>query len=70
MSVYRKNLEYAQKLQKRYHDKHAKPKSYTTGDQVWLNSKYIKAKQNRKLEFKYFGSFQMLNLVGKQAYKL
>ena len=57
MSVYRKNLQHAHELQKRYHNKHAKPKSYTPSDKVWLNSKYIKAKQNRKLEYKFFGPF-------------
>ena len=47
-----------------------KPKSYSPGDKVWLNSKYIKTKQNRKLEAKFFGPFRVLHLVGKQAYKL
>ena len=47
-----------------------KPKSYALGDKVWLNSKYIKIKQNRKLEAKFFGPFQVLHPVGKQAYKL
>ena len=46
------------------------PKSYTPGDKVWLNSKYIKAKQNRKLEAKFFRPFWMLYPIGKQAYKL
>ena len=70
MSVCRENLQHAQELQKRYHDKHAKPKSYAPGDKVWLNSKYIKTKRNCKLEFKFFGPFRVLHPVGKQAYKL
>ena len=70
ISMCRKNLQHAQELQKRYHDKHAKPKSYAPGDKVWLNSKYIKTKRNRKLEFKFFGPFRVLHPVGKQAYKL
>ena len=69
-SVCRKNLQHAQELQKRYHDKYAKPGSYAPGDKVCLNSKYIKTKQNCKLEFKFFGSFRVLHPVGKQAYKL
>ena len=47
-----------------------KPNSYASGDKVWLNNKYIKTKQNRKLEAKFFEPFQVLYLVGKQAYKL
>ena len=42
--VCRKNLHYAQKLQKRAHNKGVKPKNYAPGDKVWLNSKYIKTK--------------------------
>ena len=54
MFVYMKNLQHTQELQKRYYDKYAKPKSYVPGDKIWLNSKYIKTKQNSKLEFKFF----------------
>ena len=70
MTVCRENLHHAQELQKRAHDKGVKPKSYAPGTKVWLNSKYIKTKQNRKLETKFFGPFQMLYPVDKQAYKL
>ena len=68
--VCRENLHHAQKLQKRAHDKGVKPRSYTPGDNVWLNSKYIKTKQNRKLEAKFFSPFWVLHPIGKQAYKL
>ena len=57
MSVCRKNLQHAQKLQKRAHNNGMNPKSYVLGDKVWLNSKYIKTKQNRKLEAKFFKVF-------------
>ena len=70
MIVCRENLHHAQELQKRAHDKGVKPRSYAPGDKVWLNSKYIKTKQNRKLEAKFFGPFRVLHPVGKQAYKL
>ncbi len=66
----RENLQHAQELQKRYHDKHAKPRTYGPGKKVWLNSKYIKTKQNRKLEAKFFDPFRVLHPVGKQTYKL
>ncbi len=64
------NLLYAQKLQKRAHDKGVKSCSYAPGEKVWLNSKYIKTKRNKKLKSKFFGLFRVLYVVGKQAYKL
>ena len=57
MIVCRENLHHAQELQKRAHDKGVKPRSYAPGDKVWLNSKYIKTKQNRKLKAKFFRLF-------------
>ncbi len=70
MIVCRENPQHIQELQKQYHNKYAKPRSYAPDKKVWLNSKYIKTKQNRKLEAKFFGLFRVLHLVGKQAYKL
>ena len=70
MSVYKENLQHAQELQKRYHDNHAKSRSYMPGDKVWLTSQYIKTKQNCKPEFKFFRPFWVLHPVEKQAYKL
>ena len=35
-----------------------------------MNSKFIKTKRNRKFKAKFFGLFQVLHPVGKQAYKL
>ena len=70
MIVCRENLYHAQKFQKRANDKGVKPRSYVPSKKVWLNSKYIKTKHNRKLETKFFGLFQVLHLIGKQAYKL
>ena len=70
MAAYRENLQHAQELQKRAHDKGTKPKSYAPNKKFWLNSKYIKTKRNRKLEMKFFGPFHVLHPVGSQAYKL
>ena len=70
MIVCQENLHHAQELQKRAHDKGVKPRSYAPGEKVWLNSKYIKTKRNRKLEAKFFGPFRVLHPIGKQAYKL
>ena len=70
IAIYRKNLQYAQKLQKRVYDKRTKPRSYAFSRKVWLNSKYIKTKHNWKLETRFLGCFRVLHLVGSQAYKL
>ncbi len=70
MEVCCQNLLHAQELQKRAHDKGVKSRSYAPGEKVWLNSKYIKTKRNKKLENMFFGPFQVLHAVGKQAYKL
>ena len=64
------NLYYAQELQKRAHDKGVKPRNYASSDKVWLNSKYIKTKHNRKLETKFFRPIQVLHPIGKEVYKL
>ena len=69
MIVCRENLYFAQKLQKRAHDKGVKPRSYVSSNKIWLNSKYIKTKQNRKLKAKFFGLFRVLHPVRKQTYK-
>ena len=70
MIVCQENLYHTQELQKQAHNKSVKPRSYTLSDKVWLNSKYIKTKRKRKLEAKFFGPFQVLYPVDKQAYKL
>ena len=70
MIVCWKNLHHAQELQKQAHDKGLKPWSYSPGEKIWLNSKYIKIKRNQKLEAKFFGPFRVLYPIGKQVYKL
>ena len=69
MTVCQKNLHHAQKLQKQAHNKRVKLKNYAPGDKVWLNSKYIKSKQNRKVEAKFCGLLWVWHPVGKQVYK-
>ncbi len=70
MEVCCQNLLHAQELQKRAHDKGVKSRSYALDEEVWLNSKYIKTKKNKKLEGKFFGPIRVLHIVGKQVYKL
>ena len=70
MTVCQQNLHHAQELQKQGHNKGVKSRSYVLGDKVWLSSKYLKTKRNCKLEAKFLGSFRVLHLVDKPAYKL
>ena len=63
MATCRKNLQHTQELQKRAHNKETKFRNYTSGKKVWLNSKYIKTKRNRKLEAKFFEPFRVLHPV-------
>ena len=64
------NLLYAKELQKKAHNKGVKSHNYALSEKVWLNSKYIKTKRNKKLKSKFFRLFRVLYIVGKQAYKL
>ena len=57
MTICEQNLHHAQKLQKQGHNKGVKPQRYAPGDKVWLSSKHLKTKRNRKLEAKFLGPF-------------
>ncbi len=70
IEVYYQNLLHAQELQKKAYDKGIKSRSYAPGEKIWLNSKYIKTKRNKKLKSKFFEHFRVFHAVGKQAYKL
>ena len=70
MTVYQKKPHYAQKLQKQVYNKSVKPRSYSSGDKIWLNSKFIKNKQNWKLNAKFLNLFWVFYLMDKQTYKL
>ena len=70
MVVYQQNIYHAQKLQKQAHDKRVKLQSYAPGKKVRLNNKYLKTKQNGKLEAKFLVLFRVLHSVYKQVYKL
>ena len=64
------NLFHIQELQKRAHNKGVKNQNYAQGKKIWLNSKYIKIKRNKKLKNKFFRPFWVFHQVEKQAYKL
>ena len=69
IDICQQNLLHAQKLEEKAYDQGVMTRSYAPGEKVWLNSKYINTKQNRKLKTKFFGLFQILYPVRKQAYK-
>ena len=65
MAACQQNLHHTQELQNQAHNKSVKPQSYTPGNKVWLSSKHLKTKQNRKLEAKFLSLFRVLHPVGK-----
>ena len=64
------NPFYAQKLQKKAHDKKIKSRSYASGEKIWLNSKYIKTQKNKKPKNQFFEPFRVFHTIRKYAYKL
>ncbi len=70
IKIYCQNLLHIHKLQKKVYDKGIKSRSYALDKKIWLNSKYIKIKRNKKLKNKFSRQFQVLHVVKKQAYKL
>ena len=70
MTVCQQNLHHVQELQKQGHDKGVKPQNYVPDEKVWLNSKYLKTKWNRKIEAKFLDIFWVFYPIGKQVYKL
>ena len=55
---------------KSYNAKHT-PKSYCVGDMVYLNAKNIKStRPSKKLDYKYYGPYEVEKPIGKQAYRL
>ena len=46
INICQQNLFHAQKFKKKAYDNGMKPQSYALREKFWLNSKYIKTKQN------------------------
>ena len=62
-------LYHAQEQLKQAHNKKIKPWSYALGNKIWLSSKHLRTKQNRKLKAKFFDFFWVLYPGGKKTYK-
>ena len=65
MATCQQNLYHAQEFQKQAYNKDVKPQSYALGNKVWLSSKHLKTKRNRKLEVTFLVPFRVLHPVGK-----
>ena len=65
ITIYKKNLYHTQKSYKQVYYKSIKLKNYALGNNIRLNNKYIKTKQNQNLEVIFFGLFQTLYPIGK-----
>lgn len=65
MTIYCEKLHHAKIFLKKAYNKNIWPKSYASGDKLWLNNKYIQIKQNQKLKAKFFKPFLVLQPVDK-----
>ena len=54
-----------------HYNKKRLPKSYNVGEMVWLNEKNIKTKKpSKKLEARRYGPYEIVEKIGRQAYRL
>ena len=70
MTVLKERLHDSQKHQTKYKDVRTKAMKFQVEDYVHLNEKNIRTKRNRKLKWKQFESFKILEKIENQAYKL
>ena len=58
-------------LQTKYYNLKHKPHKYNVEDFVYFNSQNIKSTRlSKKLDWKFYKPYKVIELVGKQAYKL
>ena len=70
MIVLKKRLHDSQKHQVKYKNVRIKVIKFQVKNYVHLNEKNIRIKRNRKLKWKQFGFFKILEKIKNQAYKL
>ena len=67
----RKNIQKSQQKQKDYHDKTVKKtEEFQIGDQVLLYKSYLDKQWSRKLEEKWKGPYEIVEVLGKGAYNV
>lgn len=65
------HLERAAATQTTYYNRKHQPQEYSIGDKVMLSMKNLKSfRPNKKLDFPFEGSFEVIGKVGRQAYRL
>ena len=70
LNVFRVNLIDAQVKQAKYQDKRTLFKKYFVRQYVMLNEKNIRIKRNKKLKWKHFELFRVLEIIEDQVYRL
>ena len=64
-------LKKAQEAQAKYYNKKHTPCMFKAGDKIYFNSKNFKLTHpSKKLNYKYYGPFEIEKPVGKQTYQL
>jgi len=67
----RQHIEHAQSLQTKYFNRDHLPMTYEIGEKVLLSGKHIASRRPfKKLENKFLGPFDVVERIGKQAYRL
>ena len=67
----RKLLNEAVNSQAKFYNENHMPKTYKVGEKVLLSAKNIKStRPSKKLGYKYYGPYEIIDLVRKNAYRL
>ena len=70
MKILKVNLAYAQKQQTKYKNAKIKLMNFDVDSYVNVNVKNIRIKRNKKLKWKFFESFKILNTIKNQTYRI
>ena len=70
LNVLKTNLTHAQKQQIKYKNARTKKANFEVESYVNVNDKNIRIKRNKKLEWKFFESFKILDTIDDQIYRI
>ncbi len=58
-------------MQRKYVDKHTKPREFVIGDMVWLSGKNSRTQRpSKKLNHRFYGPYPVVERIWSQAYRL